>query len=79
MTAADDRRAAAERAADINQNALFRITSHEQVCVLRYESICARLKRIESILIGVAGACILGTVGALGTVLWALLQVKGGK
>ena len=32
-----------------------RLTSHEAVCELRYESISARLKRIEQIGISVAG------------------------
>ena len=31
-----------------------RLNSHEAVCVLRYESINARLKRIEHILMGSA-------------------------
>jgi hypothetical protein len=31
-----------------------RLNSHEAVCVLRYESINARLKRIEQILMGSA-------------------------
>ena len=32
-----------------------RLTSHEAVCELRYDSITARLKRIEQIGISVAG------------------------
>jgi hypothetical protein len=32
-----------------------RLTSHEAVCEIRYESITARLKRIEQIGISVAG------------------------
>jgi len=32
-----------------------RLTSHEAVCELRYESISARLKRIEQLGISVAG------------------------
>jgi len=36
-----------------------RLTSHEAVCELRYESISARLKRIEQIGISIAGAIIL--------------------
>jgi hypothetical protein len=32
-----------------------RLNSHEAVCALRYESINARLKRLEQILIGSAG------------------------
>ena len=35
------------------------LNTHEQVCALRYESICARLKRLEAIGLAVAGAIIL--------------------
>lgn len=35
------------------------LTAHERVCEIRYESICARLKRLEQILIGTAGFIIL--------------------
>ena len=36
-----------------------RLQTHEAVCAERYDSINARLKRLESILIGAAGAIIL--------------------
>jgi hypothetical protein len=36
-----------------------KLMSHEQVCAVRYEGINARLKRLEQILIGSAGAIIL--------------------
>jgi hypothetical protein len=39
-----------------------RLNSHEAVCEIRYDSICARLKRIEQILIGSAGFIILTLV-----------------
>lgn len=32
-----------------------RLDSHEELCALRYDAINARLKRLESILIGSAG------------------------
>lgn len=32
-----------------------RLNAHEQVCAIRYEGLCARLKRLESISITVAG------------------------
>ena len=32
-----------------------RLNTHEEVCALRYEGLCARLKRLESISITVAG------------------------
>jgi hypothetical protein len=37
---------------DKNEAAL---SAHEQICEIRYESICARLKRLEQILVGSAG------------------------
>lgn len=40
-----------------------RLMSHEQVCAVRYEGINARLKRLEQILIGSAGAIILLLLG----------------
>jgi hypothetical protein len=39
-----------------------KLNSHEAVCEIRYDSICARLKRIEQILIGSAGFIILTLV-----------------
>ena len=44
---------------DISTNLLIdetraKFNTHEAVCELRYDSICARLKRIETILIGSA-------------------------
>jgi hypothetical protein len=36
-----------------------RLTSHEAVCELRYDTINARLRRIEQIGISIAGAIIL--------------------
>jgi hypothetical protein len=44
--------------ATIDQNAA-RLNSHEAVCELRYESICARLKRIEQIILCSAGFMII--------------------
>jgi len=40
------------------QDANARVDTHEAVCVVRYEGICARLKRIEGVGITVAGAII---------------------
>jgi hypothetical protein len=39
-----------------------RLNSHEAVCEIRYDSICARLKRIEQILIGSAGFIIVSLI-----------------
>lgn len=36
-----------------------KLNTHEEVCAVRYSGINARLKRLESILIGSAGAIIL--------------------
>lgn len=49
-----------------------RLNTHEEVCALRYESICARLKRLESMGVSVAGTIILLLVG----ILLALLGLK---
>jgi len=32
-----------------------RLNTHEEVCAVRYESICARLKRLESVGLTAAG------------------------
>ena len=42
-----------------------RLNTHEQVCELRYASICARLKRLETIGISVAGFIIALLIGIL--------------
>jgi hypothetical protein len=39
-----------------------RLDSHEELCALRYDAINARLKRLESILIGSAGFVIAALV-----------------
>ena len=49
-----------------------RLNTHEEVCALRYESICARLKRLESLGMKIAGTIILLLIG----ILLALLGVK---
>jgi hypothetical protein len=48
------------------------LNTHEQVCAFRYESICARLKRLESVGMGACGTIILLLVG----ILLALLGLK---
>ena len=42
-----------------------RLNTHEQICTLRYESICARLKRLEGIGLTVAGTIIMLLIGIL--------------
>lgn len=49
-----------------------RLNTHEEVCALRYDSICARLKRLENMGVTVAGTIILLLIG----ILLALLGVK---
>jgi hypothetical protein len=46
-----------------------RLNSHEAVCALRYEQINARLKRLEGILMKVAGIMLFSMAG----VIWATL------
>lgn len=46
-----------------------RLDTHEEVCALRYESICARLKRLEGMGMTVAGTIILLLIGILLTML----------
>jgi hypothetical protein len=36
-----------------------RLNTHEEVCAIRYEGICARLKRLENMGIGAAGTIIM--------------------
>ena len=43
------------------------VTSHIDVCAVRYEAIHARLKRLESLVLKVGGAIILVLLGALGS------------
>jgi len=45
------------------------LNTHEQVCALRYDSICARMKRIESVGMTAAGTIIMLLVGILLNVL----------
>jgi hypothetical protein len=42
-----------------------RLDTHEEVCALRYASICARLKRLEGIGMTVAGTIIMLLIGIL--------------
>ena len=43
------------------------VTSHVDVCAVRYEAIHARLKRLERLVISVGGTVILVLIGALGS------------
>ena len=44
-----------------------RLNSHEQVCTLRYEMLCARIKRLENIMLGVSGVMLTSMAGIIFT------------
>ena len=48
-----------------------RLNTHEEVCAIRYAGLCARLKRLESISVTVAGTIIMLLIGILLTLLKA--------
>ena len=50
------------------------VTSHIDVCTVRYEAIHARLKRLESLVIRVGGAIILVLLAALGSMALMLMD-----
>ena len=47
-----------------------RLSTHEEICALRYEQINARLKRIEGILMKTAGIMILSMAGTIFSAVW---------
>ena len=50
------------------------VTSHIDVCAVRYEAIHARLKRLEQTMIKVGGTIIVILLGALGSMGMLLLE-----
>lgn len=50
------------------------VTSHIDVCAVRYEAINARLKRLEKIILTVGGSVIVILLGALGAMSVMLLE-----
>lgn len=52
-----------------------RLDSHEAVCAMRYEQINARLKRLENILMKVAGVLLVSMAG----VIWATIAPHIGR
>jgi hypothetical protein len=50
------------------------VTSHIDVCAVRYDAIHARLKRLENLLMRVGGAIILILLTAFGTVTMMFLE-----
>ena len=51
-----------------------RLSTHEEVCTVRYEAIHARLKRLESLLVNVGGTIIIILLTAFGSVTMMFLE-----
>jgi len=49
-----------------------RLSTHEEICALRYEQINARLKRIEGILMKTASLMIVSMAGTIFSAVWIL-------
>lgn len=49
-----------------------RLSTHEEVCAIRYEQINARLKRIEGIMMRTAGIMLLSMAGTIFSAVWVL-------
>jgi hypothetical protein len=49
-----------------------RLSTHEEVCAMRYEQINARLKRLEGILMKTAGVMLLSMAG----ILWSVVYIR---
>ena len=49
-----------------------RLSTHEEICSIRYEQINARLKRIEGIMMKTAGVMILSMAGTIFSAVWIL-------
>jgi hypothetical protein len=49
-----------------------RLSTHEEVCAIRYDQINARLKRIEGIMLKTAGVMILSMAGTIFSAVWIL-------
>jgi hypothetical protein len=47
-----------------------RLSTHEEVCALRYEQINARLKRIEGIMMKTAGVMLVSMAGTIFAAIW---------
>jgi hypothetical protein len=47
-----------------------RLSTHEEICALRYEQINARLKRIEGIMMRTAGVMIVSMAGTIFAAIW---------
>ena len=49
-----------------------RLSTHEEICAIRYEQINARLKRIEGIMMKTAGVMLLSMGGTIFSAVWFL-------
>lgn len=49
-----------------------RLSTHEEVCAIRYEQINARLKRIEGIMLKTAGLMIVAMAGTIFSAVWII-------
>ena len=49
-----------------------RLSTHEEVCAIRYEQINARLKRIENIMLKTAGLMLVSMAGTIFSAVWIL-------
>jgi hypothetical protein len=49
-----------------------RLSTHEEVCAIRYEQINARLKRIETIMLKTAGLMLMSMAGTIFSAVWIL-------
>ena len=47
-----------------------RLSTHEEICAIRYEQINARLKRIEGILMTTAGVLLVSMAGTIFAAIW---------
>ncbi len=49
-----------------------RLSTHEEICAIRYDQINARLKRIEGIMMRTAGVMLLSMAGTIFSAVWIL-------
>ena len=47
-----------------------RLSTHEEICSIRYDQINARLKRIEAIMLKTAGLMIISMAGTIFSAVW---------
>jgi len=47
------------------------LEAHEEICTLRYEMLCARIKRLEGIIIKACGVMLVGMAG----VIWSTMHL----